>query len=676
MTLSSSATSQENFDSIIPASNYELANAIRILAADAVEKAQSGHPGMPMGIADVATVLFSKFIKFYPSDPLWPNRDRFILSAGHGSMLLYSLLFLTGYKDMTLEELKKFRQLGSLTPGHPEYGHTPGIETTTGPLGQGLGNAVGMAIAEQSFAAQFGNDLVNHFTYVIVGDGCLMEGISQEVISLAGHLKLNKLIVLFDDNHISIDGPTSLATSENHIKRFEACGWDTWQIDGHNHNAIASALEQAQKSHKPSFIACRTIIGYGAPNKAGTSATHGAPLGKDEVAGVRTSLQWSHEPFIIPDHILKSWRNIGNKNKADYDIWQKTFDQHPQKQEFKRRLSGQLPLKLNTTFEELKKYHSENPKAIATRVSSQKVLETIQPVIPELFGGSADLTGSNNTKIDAMSVFSSTNSSGSYIYYGVREHGMAAIMNGLALHKSHIPYGGSFLVFTDYCRPSIRLAALMHLRVIYVMTHDSIGLGEDGPTHQPIEHLASLRAIPNLLVLRPADTVETIECWDIALHSYNQPSILVLSRQSLPSLRQKYTDKNLSSQGGYIISEAIGPRKTSIIATGSELHIALEAQKKLHDQNIGTAVISLPCWELFSQQALEYQKHVLGQDQKNHICIAIEAASSFGWEKFVKNHDYIISIDRFGASGPAPDLYQYFNITSEKIVNKITSLIS
>jgi transketolase len=642
-----------------------LANAVRALAMDAVEKANSGHPGMPMGMADVATVLFGRFLKFDPAHPAWPDRDRLVLSAGHGSMLLYALLYLTGYPDMTLDELKRFRQLGSRTAGHPEYGHAPGIETTTGPLGQGLATAVGMAIAEQHLAAQFGRDLVDHRTYVIAGDGCLMEGISHEAISLAGHLRLHKLIVLFDDNHISIDGPTSLAVSDDQIARFRACGWVAEAVDGHDPDAVAAALERAQGSDRPSLIACRTVIGYGAPKKAGTAATHGAPLGADEVAGAREALAWPYEPFVVPQEILATWRAIGQRGKAVYRAWKKRHDGHGDRIEFDRRTAGDLPAGLAAAVAAVKQAASKEAAKLATRQSSQKVLEALVPVVPELLGGSADLTGSNNTKIKDMVPLTAGGFAGRYLHYGVREHGMAAAMNGLALHRGVIPYGGTFLVFTDYCRPSIRLSAIMGQRVIYVMTHDSIGLGEDGPTHQPIEHLASLRAIPNLLVFRPADTVETAECWEMALRNRERPSVLALSRQALPTVRTTHTSDNLSGRGAYVLVRAEGERRATLIATGSEISIAIAARDKLQAEGIGTAVVSMPCWELFDEQPASYREEVL---RPSTARVAIEAASPFGWERYVGPDGAVIGMTGFGASAPASDLYKHFGITAEAAI--------
>ncbi|MFM9845489.1 MAG: transketolase [Dongiaceae bacterium] len=646
-------------------SHHDMANAIRALAMDAVEKANSGHPGMPMGMADVATVLFGQFLKFDPADPQWPDRDRLVLSAGHGSMLLYALLYLTGYPDMTLDEIKRFRQLGSRTAGHPEYGHAAGIETTTGPLGQGLANSVGMAMAERLLNAQFGNDLVDHKTYVIAGDGCLMEGISHEAISMAGHLKLNKLVVLFDDNSISIDGPTSLSVSDDQLARFTASGWRAERIDGHDAAAIAGALTRAHGSDKPSLIACRTVIGYGAPKKAGTSATHGSPLGAEEVAGAREKLGWSHAPFVVPDEILSSWRAFGKRGSGARAAWNGRHGKHKDRAEFDRRIKGDLPAGFAAAVTALKRATSAEAPKIATRQSSQKVLDALAPVLPELVGGSADLTGSNNTKAKDMGAFAAGNYGGRYIYYGVREHGMAAAMNGMALHRGLIPYGGTFLVFTDYCRPSIRLSALMGLRVIYVMTHDSIGLGEDGPTHQPIEHLTSLRAMPNLLVFRPADTVETAECWELALQQKDRPSVLALTRQALPTLRTEHKAENLCARGGYVMAGAGKPAKVTLIATGSEVMLAMEARAKLEAEGIGARVVSMVCTELFDAQDAAYRQSVL--DEKT-VRIAIEAASPYGWERYVGPKGAVIGIGSFGASAPAGDLYKHFGVTAEAAV--------
>ena len=647
------------------ADTHDMANAIRALSMDAVEKADSGHPGMPMGMADVATVLFSEFLKFDPAHPRWPNRDRFILSAGHGSMLQYALLYLTGYKDMTLDEIRNFRKLGAKTAGHPEFGHAEGIETTTGPLGQGLANSVGFALAERMLAARFG-DVVDHATYVIAGDGCLMEGISQEAISLAGHLKLGKLIVLWDDNKISIDGPTSLTTSEDQLKRFEAAGWSVSSIDGHNHDEIRKAIAAAQKSDKPCLIGCRTKIGFGAPSKEGSEKCHGSPLGKDEIAGARKKLNWASPEFEIPSPILDAWREIGARGAKIYAEWNKKYSalDAAKRAEFERALNKDLPEGWIAALNAHKKKMAETAPNEATRKSSQNTLDILAAVIPDMIGGSADLTGSNNTKAKDMKPITAADYSGRYIYYGVREHAMGAIMNGLALHGEFIPYAGTFMVFTDYCRPAIRLSALMRQRVIYVMTHDSIGLGEDGPTHQPVEHLASLRAMPNLYVLRPCDATETAECWALALSLKESPSILSLTRQNLPALRREYTEKNLCAQGGYIISEPKGAPQVTLIATGSEVSIAIEAQKLLAAKNIAARVVSLPCWELFDEQPASYREQVLG---KNTLKVAVEAAASFGWERYIGNDGIFIGMKGFGASAPAKDLYQHFGITAGHI---------
>jgi transketolase len=652
-------------DATLQASHADLANAIRFLSVDAVEKAASGHPGMPMGIADVATVLFTQELKFDASAPRWADRDRFVLSAGHGSMLLYSLMYLAGYPDVTLDEIKNFRQLGSRTAGHPEHGHVSAAETTTGPLGQGLANAVGMALAERILAARFGNDLVNHRTWVIAGDGCLMEGISHEAISLAGHLKLNKLTVLWDDNQICIDGPTSMTVSDDQRKRFEASGWNTLAVDGHDPVAIAAALKTARASDKPTMIACRTIIGYGAPKLAGTSKTHGSALGAEEIAGARKALGWPHAPFEVPQDVLGTWREAGARGASDHAEWKKRFAalSADKKAEFERAMAGDLPKGWKDAITALKKKTSEEKPKVATRQSSQNVLEAINPLVPEMIGGSADLTGSNNTKTATLKPITATDFSGRYIYYGVREHGMAAAMNGMALHGGIIPYGGTFLVFTDYCRPSIRLSALMQQRVIYVMTHDSIGLGEDGPTHQPVEHLAALRTIPNLLVMRPCDTVETAECWEIALSEKTRPSVIALSRQGLPTLRTTHTDENLSSKGGYILQEADGVRAVTLISTGSELMLAVEARAKLAADGIAAAVVSMPSWELFDAQPDDYRRKVLGGCPR----VAVEAATGFGWTKYTGSRGGFVGMNSFGASAPAPALYKHFGITADAV---------
>lgn len=655
-------------------SHNDMANAIRALAMDAVEQANSGHPGMPLGTADIATVLFRDILKYNPRQPKWADRDRFVLSAGHGSMLQYALLYLTGYEDMSLEDLKQFRQLGAKTAGHPEYGHATGIETTTGPLGQGFANAVGFALAERHLAAEFGSDVVNHYTYAIAGDGCLMEGISHEAASLAGHLKLGHLIVLFDDNGISIDGPTSLSVSEDTVKRFESLGWDVQSVDGHDEKAIRAAILAAQKTDTPSLIACKTIIGYGAPTKAGKSSSHGSPLGKDEIAGCRTGLCWAHEPFHIPEDVLGAWRDAGARGESEYKAWQERFGKldAAKAAEFTRRQKGELPKGWEKTVNDLKAQLSEKKPSEATRKSSQNVLEALNPVIPELVGGSADLTGSNNTKTATLTPLQAGSYGGRYVYYGVREHAMAAVMNGLALHGGILPYGGTFLVFTDYCRPSIRLSALMEQRVVYVMTHDSIGLGEDGPTHQPVEHLAALRAIPNLYVFRPADAVETAEAWALAISSEKTPSVLALTRQNLPVLRTAHTEENLTAKGGYVISPAEGEAKVALLATGSEVALAVEAQAKLKEKGIAAKVVSLPSWELFEKQSAAYRAEVLGKDT---LKVAIEAAAKFGWERYIGVDGIFVGMPGFGASGPAEELYKHFGITAEAVVEKVTAAL-
>ena len=653
----------------------DLANAIRALAMDAVEQAKSGHPGMPMGMADVATVLFERFLKFDPTDPAWPDRDRFVLSAGHGSMLLYALLYLTGYPEMTLDELKRFRQLGSKTAGHPEYGHAPGIETTTGPLGQGLANAAGMALAERLLAAEFGAVAVDHYTYVIAGDGCLMEGISHEAVSLAGHLKLNKLIVLFDDNHITIDGSTDLSVSDDQLQRFAASGWNTLAVDGHDPEAIAAVIEAARKADKPTLIACRTTIAYGAPTKAGTAASHGAPLGGPEIASTRQRLGWTPGPFEVPDAILERWRAIGKKGASARGSWQRRLSSLPaeQKAEFRRRMDGKLPKHWLGDATAYKIKLAEDKPNIATRVASQNALEVLTTVIPELAGGSADLTGSNNTKAKAQTPVKPGAFAGRYIYYGVREHGMAAAMNGMALHRGLIPYGGTFLVFTDYCRPSIRLAALMGLRVVYVMTHDSIGLGEDGPTHQPVEHLAALRCIPNLQVMRPADATETLECWEAALLREDGPTLLALTRQNLAAFRMAPTPDNLCQKGGYVVVEAAGERQVTLIGSGSELGVALKARELLAAEGVRAAVVSMPCTSLFDQQTGKYRREVLGGARMPRV--VVEAGVRQGWEPYLGANGAFVGMSGFGASAPAGDLYKHFGITPEAVAAAAKKLL-
>jgi transketolase len=650
-----------------------MANAIRFLAADAVEAAKSGHPGMPMGMADVATVLFTRFLKFDAADPHWPDRDRFVLSAGHGSMLLYALLHLTGYADFPIEQLKNFRQLGARTAGHPEYGHGAGIETTTGPLGQGLANAVGMALAERHLAARFGAGLVDHFTYVVAGDGCLMEGISHEAASLAGHLGLARLIVLFDDNHVSIDGPTDLAVSDDVRKRFDAYGWDTFAADGHDLDSIADAIARARTTDKPSLIAMRTMIGFGAPKKAGTAATHGSPLGAEEIKGAREKLGWTAAPFEVPDDVAAAWRAAGARGASVRKEWAARHAASASRAAFDAALSGDLPAAFDAAFAAYANKLAADKPVWATRKSSQEALEALTPVVPEMIGGSADLTGSNNTKSKVQEILDRGNYGGRYIHYGVREHGMAAAMNGMALHGGVIPYGGTFLVFTDYCRPSIRLSALMGIRVIYVMTHDSIGLGEDGPTHQPVEHLMSLRAMPNVAVFRPADAVETAECWALALKRKNGPSVLALTRQNLPALRTEKWTVNRSAEGAYVLAESeVGARQVTLMATGSEVSLALEARKLLAADGIGAAVVSMPSFELFDARGPEAREAVLGA---NTVRIAIEAGIAFGWERYLGARGAAIAMTGFGASAPAEELYRHFGITAEAAAQKAKALL-
>lgn len=661
------SVSSENESAAVPATHQMMANAIRALSMDAVEKAKSGHPGMPMGAADMATVLFTKFMKFDPRQPNWPDRDRFVLSAGHGSMLVYSLLYLLGYEDMTLEEIKNFRQIGSKTPGHPEFGHTAGVETTTGPLGQGISTAVGMALAERLQEARFGSDLVDHFTYVIASDGDLMEGISHEAISIAGHLGLSRLIVLYDDNDISIDGPLSLSESGDALKRFEAAGWDAVRIDGHDADAIEKAIAEAQKSDKPSLIACKTTIGFGSPNKGGKSSSHGAALGAEEIELTRKELGWPHEPFDIPSDVLDAWRVAGLKSCKPRKSWEERYEalDAETRAEFDRRLAGDLPAGFEQAINDFKKQLSADKPGWATRKASEETLNVINAVVPETIGGSADLTGSNNTRSKEQVAVTADDFSGSFIHYGIREHGMAAAMNGMALHGGLIPYSGTFLVFTDYCRPAIRLSALMNQRVVYVMTHDSIGLGEDGPTHQPVEHLAALRAMPNLNVFRPADAVETAECWQLSLETKETPSILALTRQGLPLVRTEHTDENLCARGAYELSPAKGEAKVTLIATGSEVAIALDAQKQLQTEGIGARVVSAPCLELFEHQSAEYKKQILGEGT---VRIAIEAAISQGWDRYIGMDGAFVGMTGFGASAPINDLYNHFEITAEAAV--------
>ena len=644
----------------------EMANAIRALSMDAVEAAKSGHPGMPMGMADAATALFCDHMKFDASQPYWPDRDRFILSAGHGSMLIYAYLYLTGYQDMTLDEVKNFRQWGAKTAGHPEYGHATGIETTTGPLGQGISNAVGMAMAERHKAAHFGEDLVDHYTYVIAGDGCLMEGVSHEAASLAGHLKLGKIIVLFDDNGISIDGPTSLTVSEDTTKRYESYGWQVLACDGHDSEAVSAAIAEAKADERPTLIRCKTTIGYGAPTKKGTSGIHGAPLGAEEIAGTRDALGWGHEPFDIPQDILDAWRAAGSKGASTAQDWQNRLDSSDKKQEFEALISGNFDEAVNNAIAAYKEKLAADPQKVATRVASQKAIEALLPHVPAMFGGSADLTGSNNTRVGEHEIFNADNPKGTYVHYGVREHGMAAAMNGIALHGGLVPFGGTFLVFTDYCRPSIRLSALMEQRVIYVMTHDSIGLGEDGPTHQPVEHVASLRAMPNVNVFRPCDIVETAEAWQIAMTSHKTPSILALSRQGLAQLRLgDDVAENKSAKGGYVLTPASASEKVTLLATGSEVSIAAEAQKMLEADGIPTKLVSVPCLDILLQQDDAYIDALLGE---NAVQIAVEAGIAQGWSDLIGRKGTFIGMTGFGASAPADKLYQEFGITAEAIV--------
>ncbi len=646
-----------------------MANAIRFLSADAIEKSQSGHPGMPLGMADVATVLFSKFIKLNPKSPRWFDRDRFVLSAGHGSMLLYSLLYLMGYEDISIEDIKNFRQLGAKTAGHPEYGHLAGIDMTTGPLGQGISSAVGMAMAERILAAKYGEDVCNHYTYVICGDGCLMEGISEEAISLAGHWGLNKLIVFWDNNNITIDGTVDKANSTDQIARFKAVGWNTIAIDGHNYAEIEQAIEKAQKSDKPTLIACKTKIGFGAPTKCGTSKCHGSPLGAEEVAAMRQALNWNYAPFEVPAEILAAWKNCGAAHQNEYAAWEKRAV--AKGKEFLDVIAGKLPQNWDKDLLAMAQKAIDEKTKVATRKASQMCLEKIVPSIPQIVGGSADLAASNLTFVNGMKTIEKGDYNGNNLMYGIREHAMGAIMNGLSLHGGVIPYGGTFFVFSDYLRPSMRLAALMGIRAVYVLTHDSIGVGEDGPTHQPIEHLASYRAMPNIYTFRPCDVVETAEAWKIALESEHTPSILALTRQGLPMLRNSVAE-NLTAKGGYVISDVSKgkERQATIIATGSEVSLAVEAQQKLREEGIEVAVVSMPCTELFDAQSKDYKEKVLGKAPR----VAVEAAAKYGWERYVGLDGKIIGMDGFGASGPAGELYKHFGITVDAVVNAVKSL--
>ncbi|AWC22022.1 Transketolase 1 [Aminobacter sp. MSH1] len=641
-----------------------MANAIRFLSIDAVEKANSGHPGLPMGAADVATVLYTRFLKHDPANPHWHDRDRFVLSAGHGSMLLYSLLYLSGYEDITLDEIKNFRQLGSKTAGHPEYGHAAGIETTTGPLGQGLANAVGMALAERIMNAQFGDKLVDHYTYVLAGDGCLMEGISQEALSFAGHLKLNKLIVFWDHNNISIDGPISLADSTDQLARFAASGWNTIAIDGHDPEAIAGAIEAAKRSDRPTLIAAKTTIGFGSPAKAGTNKVHGSPLGAAEIEATRKALGWDYPAFEIPSDILDAWRLAGLNSAKKRNDWEKRLAEAETevRAEFERRMRGDLPANFDATIAEYKKKLAADKPKVATRKSSEMALEVINGVVPETIGGSADLTGSNNTKTSQTKPISAEDYGQRFVHYGIREHGMAAAMNGMALHGGVIPYSGTFLCFSDYARPAMRLASLMGIRVGFVMTHDSIGLGEDGPTHQPVEHFAALRAIPNHIVFRPADATEAAECWQLTLENRTTPSTLALTRQNLPAVRTEFVEENLCGYGAYELATAEGDAEVTIFATGSEVEIALGARKLLQDAGHPTRVVSVPAFELFEKQSPEYRKAMIGNAK---VKIAIEAGIRMGWDSFIGTDGIFIGMHGFGASAPIEDLYKHFGITAE-----------
>jgi transketolase len=647
-----------------------LANAIRALAMDAVQAANSGHPGMPMGMADVATTLFTEYLKYDPADPAWPDRDRFVLSAGHGSMLLYALLYLTGYAKPTIEDIGRFRQLGSPCAGHPENFLIPGIEATTGPLGQGFGMAVGMAIAERHLNAVFGDDLVDHRTWVVAGDGDLMEGVNHEAAGLAGHLGLGRLIVFWDDNHITIDGSTALSRSEDVPGRYRAMGWHTVSCDGLDHADIRRAIDEALADERPSLIDCRTIIGWGAPNKQGTAATHGSALGAEEVAAARRQLHWDSPPFEIPEPILDAWREAGRRSGKAHGDWDARLAASPDKAEFVRRMEGRLYEGIATSdwLDRL----AADPQNVATRKASELALEAINAALPETIGGSADLTGSNNTKTKAQKPLTKEDYSGRYIYYGIREFGMACAMNGMALHGGVIPYGGTFLVFSDYCRPAIRLAALQEIRVVFVMTHDSIGLGEDGPTHQPVEHLTSLRLIPNLAVYRPADAVETAECWALSLQRSDGPSLLALTRQNLPQFRLERSADNLCARGAYRLRAATAERRVVLIGTGSEVHVALAVADALEGQGIGADVVTMPCWSLFDAQDDAYRVGLLSDGV---LKVSIEAGTTLGWERYVGPDGLSIGLDRFGASGPAEDLFKRFGFTAEAIAPRVVAAL-
>jgi transketolase len=644
-----------------------MANSIRVLSMDAVQAANSGHPGLPMGAADIATVLFTKFMRFDPTHPNWADRDRFVLSAGHGSMLLYSLLHLLGYEDMTMDQIKNFRQLGSKTAGHPEYGYAAGIETTTGPLGQGIANAVGMALAERVLNSEFSDDLVDHRTYCLVGDGCLMEGISQEAIALAGHLQLSKLVVLWDDNNITIDGPVSIADSTDQKARFEASGWNVLAVDGHNHSAIEAAIREAHDSDKPTMIACKTTIGYGSPNKGGTSGAHGSPLGDEEIALVRKELGWEHEPFHIPADIYDAWRIAALNAARPRHEWEERLANADadMRGEFERRMEGRLPAGFDRAIDDYKKDLASDPKKVATRKASQMALEVINKAVPETLGGSADLTGSNNTKTAGMVTISADDFSGRYVGYGIREHGMAAAMNGIALHGGLIPYGGTFFAFTDYCRPAIRLSALMHQRVVYVMTHDSIGLGEDGPTHQPVEHLAAMRCMPNVVTLRPADVMETAECWQLALERTDGPTVLALTRQGLAPVRTEHEDKNYCAKGAYTLADTNLDEQVTLFASGSEIGVAMAAKAQLEDEGIGARVVSVPSFELFRAESEEYRQSVIGTARAK---VAVEAGVEMGWNLFLGETGHFVGMTGFGASAPIDDLYKHFGVTPAAVV--------